>query len=594
MMGLHQLPLPPEFTDSETFVDSLLRFATSSELFQRLCGGVHILDFLTREPDLYTTVLPEDWRNWFHHHDISNILDLLMREDLTQFGNSKPEDQPFVNNQKSRINNEANWRHCSNPPSSLIEYIQAVRKHSLQRTVDSFDQCALNHTSKPIILSRNVSVGMKPKKKHEVESLTKYIENLINDLNLMDAERITHIVDFGSGQNYLGRALASSPYNRNVIAIEGKPHNINGAKLMDVTAKLSKKEEFMRNKKEFRQGIAQQPTSKPADSSIEKLATQNLSTSKLEIGSRNEPSQCNGSIRYVQFLIQNGDLSQVTSLIPANSRLMVVSLHSCGNLLHHGLRSLVINPLVKVVAMVGCCYNLVTESLGPPTTKLPNMRSSNVRLDRASSACDPHGFPISERLTRYEYGENKGIRFNITARMMAVQAPQNWTSADCDSFFTRHFYRALLQRIFLDRGLLKSNGTSNSTNDHLSECAGGSEPILIGSLRKSCYESFDAYVHGALAKLDNQTERGDQISIAMSGITNADILKYESMYNYKRKELSIVWSLMAFSAGVVESIIVIDRWLYLKEQTQVKHCWVQAIFDYKQSPRNLVIVGIKK
>ena len=52
---------------------------------------------------------------------------------------------------------------------------------------------------------------------------------------------------------------------------------------------------------------------------------------------------------------------------------------------------------------------------------------------------------------------------------------------------------------------------------------------------------------------------------------------------------------MAFSAGVAESVIVVDRWLWLKEQEGwVGKCWVQAVFDYKWSPRNLVVVGIRQ
>jgi hypothetical protein len=51
---------------------------------------------------------------------------------------------------------------------------------------------------------------------------------------------------------------------------------------------------------------------------------------------------------------------------------------------------------------------------------------------------------------------------------------------------------------------------------------------------------------------------------------------------------------MAFSAGVVEAVIVVDRWLWLKEQKEVEHAWVEPVFEYKHSPRNLVVVGIKK
>lgn len=275
---------------------------------------------------------------------------------------------------------------------------------------------------------------------------------------------------------------------------------------------------------------------------------------------------------------------------------MVISLHSCGNLLHHGLRSLVLNDSVKAVAMVGCCYNLVTERLGPPTHKLPTLRTRNPRLEETGSACDPHGFPMSERMASYKHANGEGIRLNITARMMAVQAPLNWTSVDCEDFFTRHFFRALLQRIFLDRGIVKQPATPDDIVGGGSPrgWSGGGEPIIIGSLRKACYASFPAYVRGATKKLEDDMERGILIKERMGGLTDDDILEYEQKYKHKRHELSLIWSLMAFSASLVESVIVVDRWLYLKEQKQIRDCWVQTVFDYAQSPRNLVVVGIKK
>jgi hypothetical protein len=51
---------------------------------------------------------------------------------------------------------------------------------------------------------------------------------------------------------------------------------------------------------------------------------------------------------------------------------------------------------------------------------------------------------------------------------------------------------------------------------------------------------------------------------------------------------------MAFSAGVVESLIVVDRWCWLSEREEVREAWVEPVFDYGISPRNMVVVGIKK
>src|SRR3954465_9337059 len=89
------LPLPEAFNNVDDYVNSLLNFTTSSWLLQTLCGGVHILDFYTRSPDLYSTILPASWRKWFRERDIMDILDLLMREDLAQFSDSTNEDRTW-------------------------------------------------------------------------------------------------------------------------------------------------------------------------------------------------------------------------------------------------------------------------------------------------------------------------------------------------------------------------------------------------------------------------------------------------------------------------------------------------------------------
>lgn len=607
MPVLFPLPLSSGFDNAEAYVESLLSFITSSDLFQKLCGGVHILDFLTREPDLYSTIIPEEWRNWFQLHEISAILDLFMKEDGDLLESLKSSVDTLS---AEKQGTKTTWRNAPCPPASLLEYIQAIRRHALNRDFSPHDASAAP-SSANVVLPRHVAVGMKPKKIHEVENFVKYINGLTADIDTTNGNKITHLVDFGSGQNYLGRALASPPYNKHVIALESKQLNIKGAKVMDITAKLAEKEKIVRNKKLYRTG----PARPIHDANASQGNVHHNSSSQAPIhgnfhGSVDQasPDGNRGRIQYIESFIRNGDLSAVVDEIKCAPNItdgtvrpdpqlmvMVISLHSCGNLLHHGLRSLILNPAVKVVAMVGCCYNLVTERLGPPTYKFPSLRSSNRRLDSTSSTFDPHGFPMSERLATYQHQHGQGIRLNITARMMAVQAPENWTATECESFFTRHFYRALLQRIFLDRGIV---GKPTQDGDGYGESprgwTGAGPALTIGSLRKACYSSFIAYVRGAIAKLAEDQERGTEIQRRMEGLVDDDISRYEEKFKGKKKELSIVWSLMAFSASVVESSIVVDRWLYLKEQAEVRDCWVETVFDYKQSPRNLVVVGIKK
>ena len=603
---LRDCPLPlQENTVDTDYVDSLLSFITSSDLFQRVCGGIHILDFLTQEPDLYNTVLPQAWTDWFQLLEVSDILDLFLREDIIVI-----ETLIALNNDSYRKQNDTlpTWRGLPCPPSSLLNYVHAIRKHTLSRNFKGSIRRRTSNLSKSHgTLPRHVAVGMKPKKVHEVENFVQYIDNLIADIDKSITQPISHVVDFGSGQNYLGRALASPPYSKRVVAVESKESNIKGAKNMDITAKLVEKEKIIRNKKQFRMGVQTGDSLQPLDGipRIAESARYVRSQYQSAFGAPKVDGE-DGNIQYIETRIESGDLSTVigqiqsahspnNSTLSSNPRLMVISLHSCGNLIHHGLRSLILNPTVKAVAMIGCCYNLITERLGPPTFKLPSLRSSNLRLDQTSSACDPHGFPMSERFATYKHPHGEGIRFNITARMMACQAPHNWTAIDCESFFTRHFYRALLQRIFLDRGIVgKPTDAANTARGSPRGWTGAGPIFTIGSLRKACYASFTAYVRGAIAKLAEDQDHGAKITEQMKGLTDEGIKFYEEKYKHKKKELSIIWSLMAFSASVVESTIIVDRWLWLKEQEEVDDCWVEAVFDYKQSPRNLVVVGTKK
>lgn len=583
-------PLPyseESFSSSEEYISSLLDFIGTNSLLRTLCGGVHILDFFTSEPALYPRVLPQEWREWFDGTDIMDILDLLMREDIDS------------------IAQDSIWRDGPPPPETLLNYIRQVRIHLLLRDPQP-SKCSLNRTQKK--LARHVSVGMNVKKVHEVSLFASYLNNLTQSYSASKGLEISHLVDFGSGQNYLGRALASEPYNQNIVAIEGREENEKRAREFDVFAKLATKEKILRNKKVFREtGVHVPPTPPPESMAV---------APAVEV-----PPGGTGTILYVNHRLADGNLADVIAQIPPssssedneNKNLMVMSLHSCGNLLHHGLRSLTLNPSVKIVALVGCCYNLLTERLGPATYKLPSLRpAAHPRLSNLAEARDPNGFPMSARFCSAYPGpadelngdsasenSDKGVRLNITSRMMAVQAPQNWGSQDSAAFFTRHFYRALLQRMFLDYGVVgppRGGGSHGSPAGHSS----GGTPIVIGSLRKGCYVDFVSYVRGALAKLmgdgEEMTTRRDNVfKEKMGGITDTDILDYERRYAGGKKELSVIWSLMAVSAGVVEAAIVVDRWCWLGEQEGVvEESWVEAVFEYRLSPRNLVVVGVKK
>lgn len=654
------LPYSDEFTSPQEYIDALLSFATTSDLFQILCGGVHILDFFTTgDPGIFATIFDEEWREFLAACDVMDLLDLLMRDDL------------------SGDLTKGGLR----PPPALVDYITQIRRFSLDRAFTPRKQ-------KLPVLPRKIALGMKTKKVHEVTNFADYVDRLVEGIcaeaSTDDKDgggEITHLVDFGSGQNYLGRALACPPYNRHVVAVEGREHNISGAKSLDLMAGIVKRPGVIRNKKLYQHMVDSQTPEELLSAKAKRRLAKGITAPsgpvadlrpREEIGveASYEFEEGRGSIQYVVGTLESGDLSHVVCKIrnlrpdqteptpenteaavvapdaqheaeaevgtetgtetrtevearanndqdsqesqKQNQRLMAISIHSCGNLSNFGIRSLILNPTIRAVAIVGCCYNLLTERLGPPTYNYPYMRPSlqpvNGRVARESAKYDPEGFPMSDAFVHHA---GDGVRFNITARMMACQSPQNWTKDDSDDFFTRHYYRAVLQKIFLDRGVVgkvrHSDGEPVPAEELEQRGAGtGAEspfdmstnPVILGSLRRGSYDSFKGYVRAAVLKLTTNTsykQYAEVVERKMGNMTDEEIDAYEAVYGPRKKEIAVVWSLMAFSAAVVEAMIVTDRWLFLKEHSDlVKHCWVESVFDYSQSPRNLVIVGIKR
>ncbi|KAK7724964.1 hypothetical protein SLS63_008366 [Diaporthe eres] len=593
------LPISDEFTSAEDYVSSLLDFASTNDLFQILCGGVHILDFFTNEPGLFQWVLEPEWQKFLMECDPMALLDFLLRDDL---------DAPET---------ERSWPEA---PESLRRYVKDVRRLSLRRSF---------RPVKPRlpVIPRQVAVGMNVKKKHEVTNFADYVDRLAADIARLTGTEMTHFIDFGSGQNYLGRTLASAPYSKDIVAVERHEHNQAGARELDVLAGIAETEKVLRNKKIWQSLVDSKKDAENLDEKARRRKAEQHTAEQIaaaELRPRKEleaiyrPEEGRGLIKYVTGRLETGDLSEVLNKIhdadiPEEKRkelsLMAISIHSCGNLSHFGIRSMILNPSIKAVAIVGCCYNLLTEKLGPPTYKLPYMRPSlqalNGRVVRESEKYDPQGFPMSNRVSCHN---DRGIRFNITARMMACQAPQNWTEVESDSFFTRHFYRAVLQKIFLDKGVIakvyhggtdSGDGEGGPGNEKESPFNMSTNPVIIGSLGKSCFKSFHAYVRGAIKKLASNEDTNEKYSAVidekMGDMTDDEIDAYARAYAPRKRELSSIWTLMAFSAGVVESLIVTDRWLFLKEHGDVvQDCWVESVFDYKESPRNLVVVGIKK
>jgi hypothetical protein len=219
---------------------------------------------------------------------------------------------------------------------------------------------------------------------------------------------------------------------------------------------------------------------------------------------------------------------------------MLVGLHACGQLSEHMIRYFGELPFISSLAVVGCCFNHIVL---------------------LSEAC-PNGFPISATL------REKGVTLSPTAMMTGCQAPNNWQRAEAtkvqSSYTKRRFYRTLLEKVFYDKRIVLST-----------------EDRPIWGTKSTDLASFEKYATQMMHNL------------GITGRIEADELRdYAHRYQDYDRRIAILWTLSVLCCKVVESIIAIDRYSFLVERG-IPFVDIVPMFDYKASPRNLVIVGDK-
>jgi hypothetical protein len=222
-------------------------------------------------------------------------------------------------------------------------------------------------------------------------------------------------------------------------------------------------------------------------------------------------------------------------------------LHACGDLSVSMLRQFV-NGDAKAVVNVGCCYNCLTEKY--------SKEQSNDETDGPV-----YGFPVSQHLLA------KKAELGYSQRMIATQATCRWALAAEHSLenFKKHGWRAILQ--VLIRQLFPNLDPAS---------------ITVGKLpRLSFKKDFTTYCKAAFAKLRLPEPEQQRIK------------DLEETYDSRRmKELEVFLTLRGLISELVESVILLDRLVYLQEHDIESQ--LVALFPHTLSPRNIAIVGIKK
>lgn len=227
-----------------------------------------------------------------------------------------------------------------------------------------------------------------------------------------------------------------------------------------------------------------------------------------------------------------------------NEKWLLCGLHTCGDLASMILRLFSSSDEMSCLVNVGCCYHFLTEQQ------------------------DHCGFPMSETVKR------TGLVIGHTSRMLSSQVPERWVEKSEDTLVAleHHFFRALLQQIMVEKGLATP----------------GKAPVIGRLNKKKDFVSFHVYVQAALSRL----------KIPGETITEEEANDYYSKYKSEKvdQQIAYVWSLRAILAPVLESIMLVDRWLYLNDvipDSPTKKVCLWPLFDPMASPRNMVIMATK-
>ncbi|KAM3918684.1 methyltransferase-like protein 25B [Leptodactylus fuscus] len=495
----------------------------------------YIIEFFT--DNLWET-LPESWRIALSDLSAPELADQLLSNKTTSYSSV--------------------W------PLSLLALKVTAQSLAFQRTsrhdIGSGDrkrpaEFQVNHCQSSL-LDPLFRKHVKPKKQHEIRRLGKLVKKL------SDVTRCHHVVDIGSGQGHLSRVLAFSQ-GLGVTAIEADRN------LVTMATKFDHDLIYMLNKERRR---------------LTKSASYDITSIRSPTPPRHVLACVDPQASWEEFLIQLADDTETTidtsgsetrasstctqDLVTpiAASRQSVSSsdqlpfsqmnsfiltgLHACGDLSVAMLRHFARCPKVVGITSVACCYMKLTtcEVPQPPGVLAPSPQG-NTHLPQ-------YGYPVSSWVSGLP-----GHKLSYKSREVACHAIEDYIERlKGESDVLRvHCYRAVLETVI--RGV-----------DPTMKRAG------VQSIKNAHRLPFTEYAKKGLQR------------VGLDSNTAIHHTVVENMLVQHQKVVAF-FSLALLLAPLVETMILLDRMIFLQEQGY--HCAVVPLFKPEFSPRNLVLVAAK-
>lgn len=241
-------------------------------------------------------------------------------------------------------------------------------------------------------------------------------------------------------------------------------------------------------------------------------------------------------------------------------------LHTCGNLAPSCLRIFQHCKQIQAICNIGCCYNKLDEQFAHPSDdNLPDKRfrvfdGKIIQIEpNLRDECKISGFPMSKHLRDKEYALGRN------ARMLAVQ-PFHRIVDEMEQPHDHLFYRALLEVLIVKNHPQYKNA------------------IHVGRIKK-CH-TFIEYVRKCSKRIE---------LLNFDHLTDGEINDMYNAHVHHYDYLKLFYMMRLSLAPIIETIILLDRFLYLKEQNdnELSTIYLVKFFDSVLSPRCYGIVGIK-
>ncbi|XP_047453974.1 protein RRNAD1 [Mugil cephalus] len=555
----------PSFT-AEQQRELAKRLTTFLSQYSRLSDS-YIIEFFTE--DLWHT-LPSSWQLVLQDLSYPQIADLLL--------DAAHEDR----------------RYPSVWPLSLLAFRAAAhslafpREHRREQVTAAGSvkpEEFLENQSQSSLLGHIFRKHVKPKKQHEIRKLGTLVKQLC------DQTDCSRVVDVGSGQGHLTRFL-SFGLGLSVTAIEADhtlvamASKFDGQLLWALEKDNQKKnvssqfpvlqcfprhvagwvnpkaswEAFINQLREVDCVSKSLPTS--SGPCKKRLRSSEGQGSAQPQDSSQQPSQQNESkeevsaetcCSYIQRDCQE-DVNLEENSLQSYPDFVLTGLHACGDLSATLIRHFVNCPHVRGITSVACCYMKITTKehpsppglVVPPTPLTPGQESSPIEF----------GYPMSSWVRGLP-----GHQLSYKAREGACHAVEDYIRRlrEESELLRTHCYRAMLETFVRDtRPDLRRAGIQTIKKAHLLPFT---EYARLGLLRVGLPPDLPLHPERVKAMLKQQGR------------------------------VVVYFSLALLLAPVVETLVLLDRMIYLQENGVDSQ--LVPLFDPNFSPRNFVLVALK-